>query len=284
MKLSKISKPFQFIFYILAQNPYPSVSLSSTKNVYKFLLKLPVLLLICISVYVTFYSLKNDQHATSENRAREIIHVLLIISSSVTNLVTAYQCIFLSKTWIELQASLDKLETEFQDALPNIEVKLTKFRNNYLIKCLIVIFLYFFSIFSMFMSRTNTKVINSYMFILVLINDLNAFQVIFYVDLIKLFLKAMTQALNGAVVGHLEKHSNEKPIGSKFISTTMKKLHLNVWKTVEKLNKYFGLFLLGYIVQQFLVISFDIYWIFLNKFSVGVWLSMGSHHFHNNIK
>lgn len=274
--LSEISKPFLYTFYFLAQNPFPSPTFDS-KNKFKILLcKLPVFLLICVSLYVTIYSFTNDQYVTVKNHAREIIHVLIIISSSITNLTIAYQCLFLSKTWTQLQESFYRLETEFQDLLPNVNVKFTKFRKRFIIKCVVMLVFYIISIFSMIMSRiTDEKVLTSYMVVLAFFNDISAFQTIFYVDTIISFLKAITQAFReyDSRSDAIER-SCEKSTEAKFIES-MKKLHFGIWKTVDKINEFFGLFLLGYIVQQFLMISYDIYWIFLNKFNVGIWLGLG---------
>ncbi|KAJ6633780.1 putative gustatory receptor 2a [Pseudolycoriella hygida] len=123
----------------------------------------------------------------------------------------------------------------------------------------------------MVMSKiTDEKFVTSYMVVLAFFNDLSAFQTIFYVDLSIVFLKSITRALRNY---DAEKDSCEKSSDVKFIKS-MRKLHLCIWKSADKINEYFGLFLLGYIVQQFLVISYDIYWIFLNKFNVGIWLGL----------
>lgn len=274
MSLSKLFAPFILIFYLLAQNPFPTTTFDSKNKLKRFLSKLPVFILICISLYVTLYSLKNDQYVTRKNQAREIIHVLLIISSLITNLVIAYQCIFLTQKWIDLQESFFKVETEFENLLPSVNVKLTKFRKNYLIKCIVMFVLYFISILSMVMSRImDEKMVTSYMVVLAFINDLNAFQLVFYVDLSNYFLKTMTQAFRNNESDDSIKCS-EKFSEAKFV-VSLRRLHLLVWKAVDSINKYFGLFVLGYIVQQFLMISYDIYWIFLNKFNVGIWLSVG---------
>lgn len=273
--LSELSKPFLYTFYFLAQNPFPSTKFSKNRLT-RFLSKLPVFILICVSLYVTIYSFTNDQYVTRKNHAREIIHVLLIISSSVANLTIAYQCIFLSETWTELQESCLRLETEFESLMPNGNVQLTKFRKQFLIKCAVMSLIYIISIFAMIMSRfTDEKFVTSYMVVLAFFNDLGAFLAIFYVDLSKFFLKAITHAFRDYDRGD---RLCEKTAEAKFIKS-MKKLHLSIWKTVDKINEYFGLFLLGYIVQQFLMISYDIYWIFLNKFNVGIWLGMGEKFF-----
>lgn len=273
--LSNISKPFVYTFYLLAQNPNPNPipSATSKSNLIKIVSKIPVFLLICVSLYVTLYSLKNDQYVTRNNIAREIIHVLSIISSSIANFVTAFTCMFLYKRWTELQESFNKLEIEFQDLLPSVNVELKKFRKNYLLKCSLIFALYAFSILSRIYLHIEGKIL-SYMFVLAFINELNAFQVIFYVDLSKFFLKTIIQAFRDVDGGVLTKCEDEKFIESKFL-TSMKKLHWSIWKTVEKINEYFGLFLICYIVQQFLIISYDIYWIIMNRFSVSIWLSLG---------
>ncbi len=266
--LSELSKPFLYTFYFLAQNPFPSTTFYSQNKCVRCLSKLPIFVLICVSLYVTIYSFTNDQYVTRKNHAREIIHVLLIISSSITNLTIAYQCLFLSQTWTELQQSFCRLETEFQDLLPNVTVQLREFRKHFIMKCAAMLVFYIISILSMIMSHlTDDKFVTSYMVVLALFNDLSAFQTVFCVDLSRSFMIAITQAFRIDYRG-------EKPDEAKFIRS-MKKLHLSIWKTVDKINEYFGLFLLGYIVQQFLMISYDIYWIFLNKFDVGIWLGLG---------
>lgn len=270
--LTELAKPFVYTFYFLAQNPSPSPTFCTKNKLKIFLSKLPVIVLICVTLYVTIYSFKNDQYATPKNHAREIIHVLLIISSSITNLTIAYQCIFLSHTWTQLQESLLRLETEVQELLPNGNIKFKKFRKEFVIKCAVMLFFYVTSIFFMFMSRlTNEKYVTSYMVVLGFFNDLSAFQVIFFVDLSKSFLTAITNSFRD---NECIDRSCEKAVDAKFMKS-MKKLHLSIWKTVDKTNECFGLFLLGYIVQQFLMISYDIYWIFLNKFNVGIWLGFG---------
>lgn len=273
--LSEISKPFLYTFYLLAQNPFPTITFCPKNKFKKFLSQIPVVALICVSLYVTIYSFTNDQYVTSKNHAREIIHVLLIISSSITNLTIAYQCIFLTKTWTQLQESFYGLETEFQNVIPNGQLEFKKFRKRFIIKCVVMLIFYIISIFSMIMSKiTDEKFVTSYMVVLNLFNDISAFQTIFYVDLIKSFLKAINHAFRDDDLNDAIKLSCEKATETSFIKS-MKKLHLSVWKAVDKINDYFGLFLLGYIVQQFLMISYDIYWIFLNKFNVGIWLGLG---------
>lgn len=271
--LAELSKPFLYTFYFLAQNPFPTTKFGSKNKFLWFLSKLPVLILICISLYVTVYSFANDRYVTLTNHAREIIHVLLIISSTATNLTIAYQCLFLCPTWSDLQESFLRLETEFQDSLPNRNVQYEKFRKHFIIKCLVMLFFYLMSIISMVMSHLTTgKVVTSYMVILNALNDLSAFQTIFYVDLSKYFMKTISQTLRYDDVSR--DRLTEKPNEAKFIKS-IKKLHLSIWKSVDRINEYFGLFLLGFIVQQFLMISYDIYWIFLNKFNVGFWLGLG---------
>ncbi|KAG4065684.1 hypothetical protein HA402_012362 [Bradysia odoriphaga] len=169
-----------------------------------------------------------------------------------------------------IQESFSGLETEFKDLIPGQDVPYTKFRKHFVLKCGAMFFFYIISIFAMIMSRiTDEKFVSSYMVVLTLLNDLSALETIFFVDLSKYFLKTITYAFRAdRTVDISEKFAEEKFVKS------MKRLHLSVWKTVDKINEYFGLFLLGYIIQQFLMISYDIYWIFLNKFDVGIWLGL----------
>lgn len=274
--LSELSKPFLYSFYFLAQSPFPSPTFCSKNKFKRFLSMFPVVGLICVSLYVTIYSFTNDQYVTWKNHAREIIHVLLIFSSSITNLTIAYQCIFLSHIWTQLQESLCRLETEFQELLPNGNVKFKKFRKVFIIKCAVMLFFYVTSIFFMIMSRiVDKKYVTSYMVVLSFFNDLSAFQVIFFVDLSKYFLAAIRQTFRDE---ERSDRSCDKSDEAKLMKS-MKKLHLSIWRTVDKINEFFGFFLLGYIVQQFLMISYDIYWIFLNKFNVGIWLGFGKKRF-----
>lgn len=273
-QLSELTKPFLYIFYFLAQNPFPYIGFCSRNKILWCLSKLPVLVTICVSLYVTIFSFTNDQYATDTNHAREIIHVLLIISSSITNLTIAYQCIFLTSTWTELLSSFLRMETEFRDLLPNGKVQLERFRKNFIIKCGIMLVFYAISVLAMIMSRiADDKFVTSYMVVLNALNDFNALQAVFFVDLSKYFMKAIVDALRD-VDGRDSGHQLEKTDEAKFLKS-MKQLHLSIWKTIDKINDYCGLFLLGYIVQQFLMISYDIYWIFLNKFNVGIWLGLG---------
>lgn len=276
MSLSNILTPFQYAFYVLGQSPFPSATFASTNNFRRFFFKLPVLVLLCVSVYVTILLFRNDYYITCVNRGLDIIHFLLIMSSLITNLVITYQCIFQDQFWTQLQDMLFKLETEFEDLLPNKNVKFTKFRNVFVIKCVTMLISYFILILAMIMSRiTNESVHTTYMVVLAFINDLCAFHVVFYVDLIKKFLKTITDAFQDISEDHDEiKCLNAVFIDTKFIMS-MKKLHSSIHKTVAKVNEFFGLFLLSYIVQQFLVISYYIFWIFLNKFNVGPWSSLG---------
>lgn len=269
--LTELSRPFLYTFYFLAQNPFPSARFNSKNKLLWILSKLPVLVLSCVSLYVTIYSFYNDQYATPKNHAREIIHVLLIISSSITNLTIVFQCLFLSSTWTQMQEAFIGLETEFKELLPSQDVHYTKFRKRFVMKCSTMFIFYIISIFAMIMSLvTDEKFVSSYMVILTLVNDLGALQTIFFVDLSKYFMKTITHAFRADRTIDV----NEKFAEEKFIKS-MRKLHMSIWRTVDNINEYFGLFLLGYIIQQFLMISYDIYWIFLNKFDVGIWLGLG---------
>lgn len=270
--LSRLTKPFLYLFYILAQNPFPTADFSSKNKFKKILFTLPVLVLICISVYFTLYSLRNDQYVTEYNKAREIFHVLLIVSSFVGNLTTAYQCIFLRQTWTELLKSFSELETEFQKMLPIAHGELIKFRKMFIIKCVIMFALYVFTVSVRIVLYTIFDKHLSYMFVLGFFNDLNALQVLFFVDLSKFFLKIISRGFRDNVDS--TKCFDEKFIKSKFLIST-KKLYSRIWKTVQQINEYFGVFLLAYIVAQFLNISYDIYWILFNKFTAGIWMSLG---------
>lgn len=274
MSLSKTLIPFLYTFYLLGQSPFPLATSALKNNLNRFLFKFPACILIVGCLYLTIHFLKNDYHVAWDNRGLDIIHVLLMMSSLITNFVVAYQCLFQGTIWTQLQESFCRLDTEFRDLLPNKNVEFTKFRNFFLIKCSAMLGSYFVLIFAMVMSRiTNKELYTSYMVVLTLINDLCAFQVVFYVDLTKFFLKTVTCSFYD-ITGDKAQCVNEVFVETKFI-LSMKKLHSSIYKTVDKINEYFGLFLLSYIVQQFLVISYYIFWIFLHKFNVGLWSGLG---------
>ncbi len=274
MLLSKTLTPFLYAFYLLGQSPVPSV-LSISENYFKrFLFKLPVSILICISLYVTVHFLRNDYYVEMVNPALNVIHVLLIISSLITNLIIAYQCLFRGSYWIKLQKSLSELETEFHNLLPNKSVKLAKFRNVFLIKCFAMMASYFMLILAMIMLRLSNEHFNtSYMIVLAFINDLCAFQVVFYVDLIKFFLKTITYTFRDIDDGK-SVVATDAVVVTKLL-TSVKQLHSSMLKAVDRINEHFGFFLLSYIVQQFLQISYYIFWILLNRFGKNPWSSLG---------
>lgn len=273
MLLSKTLTPFLYTFYLLGNSPFHSAT-SATKNYFeKFLIKLPILCQISFSLFVTVHFLRNDYVVVCENQGLEII-VLLILSSLITNLVIAYQCLFRFASWIQLQESFGRLETEFLSFLPNQSVNLNKFRNIFLIKCFVMLASYLVLLLAIIMSRlTGSYYHTSYMIVLAFINDLGAFQVVFYVDLSKFFLKTISHSLRDISSGN-DKCVNETLTETKFLAQA-KKLHASIYRTVNKINEYFGPFLLSFIVQQFLVISYYIFWIFLNKFSFSPWSSLG---------
>lgn len=275
MSLSEALTPFLYSFYIIGESPFPSVRLASKTKFVKFLFKLPVLILICVSIYVTIHFLRNDYFVACDRRGLDIIHILLIMSSLITNLSISYQCLFHGTCWTQIQESLCRIETEFQNLLPNTNLKLSKFRKQFLLKFFVILLSYFTLSLAMIMFRIeNVEYYHkTYMIVLTIINDSFALQVVFYVDLIKLFLKTITDTFYGGGVD--AKCVNEAFIDTKFILST-KKLHSSIYKVVEKINEYFGFFLLSYIIHQFLAISYYIFWIFLNKFTAGFWSSVGS--------
>lgn len=275
MSLSNTLTPFLFTFYFLGKSPYPSAT-ATTNSFKRFSFKLPVFVLVGVSLYVTIHIFTNDQSVPCLNRVIDIIHVLLIISALITNLVSAYQCIFHDRFWIQLQESFYKLQTEYQDVLPNKNLNFAKFRMAFVLKCSAMLISYIILVFARIMSRiSNAYYRTSYMVALSFFNDLCALQVVFYVDLIQFFLKTITYAFQDINrVTDNGKCLSEAFIDTKFI-TSMKQLHSSICKSVDKVNEHFGLFLLSYVVQQFLVISYYIFWIFLNKFDVGLWTTMG---------
>lgn len=274
MLLSKTLTPFLYTFYLLGNSPFPTATSATTTYLKKLLFKLPVLCIISFGLVVTAHFLRSDYDVAWENRGLDVIHVLLIMISLITNFVIAYQCLFRFTSWIQLQESFGRLETEFLSFLPNKSVNLNKFRNNFLIKSSIMLTSYLALLLAIIMCvLTGAYYHTSYMIVLAFINDLCAFQVVFYVDLSKFFLKAIAHSLRDINGGHV-KCVNETLTETKFLAQT-KKLHANIYRTVNKINEYFGPFLLSFIVQQFLVISYYIFWIFLNKFSMSPWSSLG---------
>lgn len=270
MLLVNIWRPLFYIFYFLGQSPHPS-SKASTNYFKKLLLKSPTLISICVSLFAAVHFNSNDFHIAWNKRGLDVVHVMLILSSLIVNIVLAYLCLFRSSLCIALQESFSALEIDFQSLLPGRNVHLTRFRNVFLVKCFTMVILYVALVVTMIMSRTrNEHSHTSFMIVLIFNIDLCALQVVLYVDLINVFLMVITDTLSS------DKSSRDRQY---FIKTDVlrsgKKLYSSIYKIVDKINENFGLLLLTYIVHQFLVISYYIFWLLGNKFKVGFWTSMG---------
>lgn len=229
-------------------------------------------------MYGTIHFFSKDFYYAWYNDALVVIHVLLIVSSLLTNFVTTCRSLFRGSVNVQLQQSFTALEKEFQILLPNKNVHLTKFRNVFSMKCFAMLFTYFVLVFAMIMSRIQSAYSHtSLMIVLAFINDLSALQVVLYVDLIKFFLKTISYTFRN-VDGEEAKCVREALIGAELLAST-KKCFVSTSKIVDKINKHFGLFLLAYTVQQFLAISYYIFWNLINKLSVGLWPSLGLYNF-----
>lgn len=128
------------------------------------------------------------------------------------------------------------------------------------------------------MSRIQTDYSHtSVMIVLAFINDLSALQLVLYVDLSKFFLKTIWCTFHN-IDGEEARCVREALIESELLAST-KKCFMSISKTVDKINDHFGLFLLTYVVQQFLALSYYIFWNLINKFGVGLWTSIGLSNF-----
>ncbi|XP_037024757.1 uncharacterized protein LOC119066400 [Bradysia coprophila] len=273
MSLANAWNPLLYTFYFLGQSPFPSTSIDSKSYFKRLLLKLPALIIICVSVYATVHFFNNDFYIAWEERGLDVIQVLLILSSLITNLVVAYRCLFRGLLCIHLQQSFSALEIEVQSSLPSRTLHLMKFRNVFLMKCVTMVILYAALVFAMVMSRVKKEYSTTSLMIVLAFNiDFCALQVVLYVDLIKFFLKATTDTFRD--INSDKAKCDKEAFAKTELLTSIRKLYSSIYKIVGKVNEHFGLILLTYIVQQFLVIAYYVFWILLNKFKMGIWTSM----------
>lgn len=278
MLLANTWTPLLYIFYILGQSAFPSTKLASQSYSKQFFLKSPALIVFSVSLYVTIHFFYQDFSFAWKNQGLDVIHVLLILSSLITNIIITYRCLFRGSVCIELQESFSALEVEFQKLLPNGDVQLAKFRNAFLMKCFALLLSYFIVVFAMTMSRIQTEYSHtSLMIVLAFINDLCALQIVLYVDLTKFFLKTISHTFRN-IDGDEARGVREAFIKNELLIST-KKCYTSIARTVDTVNRSFGLFLLTYMIQQFLAISYYIYWVLLNKFNIGLWSSLGVQNF-----
>ncbi|XP_037024721.1 uncharacterized protein LOC119066388 [Bradysia coprophila] len=273
MSVENTWTPLLYTFYFLGQSPFPSTSIASKSYFKRLLLKLPILIVFCASMYGTIHFFNTDFYFAWHNEGLIVIHILLILSSIMTNLVMTSRSLFRGSVCVQLQQSFNALEMEFKNLLPNKNVQLGKFRNVFLMKFFTVLISYIVLVFAMTMSRIKTEYSHtSFMIVLAFINDLCALQVVLYVDLTKFFLKTITGTFR-KIAGEEAKCVREAVIRTELLVST-KKCYLSISKTVDKINEHFGPFLLAYIVQQFLAVSYYIFWVLDSKFSIGLWPSI----------
>ncbi|XP_037024732.1 uncharacterized protein LOC119066398 [Bradysia coprophila] len=273
MSLENTWTPLLYTFYFLGQSPFPSTSTISKSYFKRLLLKLPILIVFCASMYVTIHFFNKEFYFAWGNEGLDVISFLLILSSLMTNLVITCRSLFRGSVCVQLQQSFSALEMEFQKLLPNRNVQFGKFRTVFLMKFFAVLILYFVLVFAMSMSRIKAEYSHtSLVVVLAFINDLCALQVVLYVDLTKFFLKTISHTFLN-IDGAEAKCVREAVIRTELLLST-KKCYLSISKTVDKINEHFGPFLLAYIVQQFLAVSYDIFWVFVSKLSAGLWPSL----------
>lgn len=236
------------IFFISGSRPVPTES-----NLKYLPVIVSTILSITTAVYLAFYP-----HFNFNSTITVIISYSAILTLLFMILNANVQCCFAKCTYQGILNQIQKIERKFEQKTSR-RLPIESIALRYRLKAAAIVFLFFLSqgLVLTEVWLANEKYLSS-SFLRSLIRSAYPIQILHFVlysDILVMFMHKLNDEIKDlpAFV-----HSSSKMEFLEYV----KLMHMNLWKLVGLINKFFGWNLLFTVIYSFVYITFQLYWIF----------------------
>lgn len=209
------------------------------------------------SLGITYYLLFNPHFGTN-GTIHTIINFVLLLSLCLVSATGNFQCFFNRSVHRNINYQIHKVERKMFSAESSI--KLT-FHIAYRLKILLIFFLFFLSqgliFYEAYLATSASRMLSSFL--------TSSFRFVFpvavchqimYSDIISNFIRQLNGKIRNQPACF---HSSNKVELLKNIKT----MHMDLWRILTQINGYFGLNLLFLVINAFVYMTYQLYWIFV---------------------
>lgn len=224
----------------------------------RFLHILPVILSSFFSLCITTFLLVFP-HFSSYSSIHTIINFASQISLVLIIFTANIQSFCYKSTYQNIIDHIRRIENRGKE---KFWVKFpVNFKNNYIIKVVFIFVMFFLSQGLVFVEVLLAPV-SSHLFssvltsLLRLIYPLAALHVILFSDIVTMFILELNEQIRNSI-------TFSHPSSKIEILKNIKLMHMDLWKLVTQINIFFGWNLLFLIINSFIYITYQLYWMFL---------------------
>lgn len=236
---------------------------------------IPVILLGVLNVTMTLSALIFQPRSKGRfSESNNTVGHIFIACSFITISTILIQHLRKSDLIREIRKEVSLLEQNTEEKL-KADICFRRVRNLFLIKIVFVIGSY---IQAILMSLMGTMIMHKFSICpfsygLSVITDISCLYAVFCIDLVHKILVEINSVLKlyDRQIRDSHKVYDERDILSEQLPPTaivekievLKQVYLSAWILTHKINDYFGWFFISYLIQQFIDLAADLFWLFL---------------------
>lgn len=250
-------KFFSKIFQILGFAPI-NVTTKDTKNnnfVNNFVNLIPTTLTTCISLAIAYFLLIHP-HFESYGPIHGIINSASLLNLSLIVLTGNGQCLFYKSIHRNINYQINEIERKIYT---ETSIK-SPFHIAYRLKILLIFFLFFLSqglvFYEAYLASASGMLSSFFTSLFRFVFPVAVLHVVMYSDIISNFIRQLNRKIRNSSTCL---HSSSKVE----ILKNIKVLHMDMWKVLMQINRYFGWNLLFLVINSFVYITYQLYWIFV---------------------
>lgn len=233
------------------------ISAKADTTLKKLIYILPVILVSFFSLCVATFLLVFPHFESYSS-----IHTIINFASQISFLLIIFtancQCFHYKTVYQNIAYQIQQIEKRGQEKFWVRSSVNIKFK--YVLKMGIIFFLFFLSqglVFVEVLVTVSSHIWSSILTSLLrLIYPLAALHVILFSDIVTIFILELNEQIRNSITFF---HSSSKID----ILKNVKLMHMDLWKLVTQINVFFGWNLLFIIINSFINITYQLYWIFL---------------------
>lgn len=252
-----LSEHFKILLRIFSFAGLAPIFVTAAETNYTYLI--PAILTSLTSIVIVTFLLFFP-HFESYGPINTIINFASLTSSLLMILSANWQCYYYKSVYLRIVRRIQQMENRFtQTFSKKSSLKIIAFR--YRLKVLLIFFLFFLSQGLVFteawlVGEAHGLVSSFFTSLSRFMYPIIILHIVLYSDTVTIFIQELNEDIRNSPICF---HSSAKMELLKKI----KLMHMDVWKLVMQLNRYFGWNLLFLVLSAFVYITYQLYWIFL---------------------
>lgn len=272
MDLTELVRNYLFLFFIIGQtafNPRKYITKERHRLRYRATITIPV---CCTTIIVTtsiLCGLYIPYNSSGSNSSVFLFSNSFIFVMCITN----YSILIKNTRWQNnLRRTLSKFMVIEQIFLINLRhrIDFVRLARRYRFKCLLSLLLYAFTLVALIVINMSYNRGNSaawYIWMLNLFTNLATYHIIFHIDVVYHFTVKLIEHVDCSgrqrrMRSALDKHIRDDSGTICMQLDYYKYLHFKLWEATQELSAHFGLVIMFICLQNFMDMSYSMYWIY----------------------